>query len=401
MKAENKYSNLLLKLTDIKILYYIVPALLIGAYLFRLVSVDAVRGAEGYYMIHYLYTYNHGFVAGGFVGEVLSRFFDTISFDLTQKVVIAGDIMLALSAALCIGRSLSLSRDNKIHQIFVFALLLIISASPFAFRAYFVDIKLDTFVWAVALLAVFLSDFKIGVWFVPALCIIATLINPVFLFTSMILVSIILLQKFHDSGMSKSNGIICGVAFIGMIALGIYGAIMEKKLGFETPREMVDYYFSRYYTALDEQTIKNYCELWLYDYFESVPAIIKNSFNIYLAEYTPKAIILNFLLFVIPIYILFVAVWKRAIKNTEDKFQKLIFLLCMVSPVVCIIPIILSWETSKYFQNNFIVQAGLIIWYVCHKNTAVTKALHDLYEKCAANPIITACVVMYLALFEF
>ena len=47
----------------------------------------------------------------------------------------------------------------------------------------------------------------------------------------------------------------------------------------------------------------------------------------------------------------------------------------MISPVVTIPPIILSWESSKYFYNNLIVQLALMIYFVVKNNPAFVCAL--------------------------
>ena len=115
---------------------------------------------------------------------------------------------------------------------------------PTTFNIYFEAINLDKILWFFTILAVCFSGNKFGIWLVPIFCIIATMVNPMYLFGSMILIAIILLQKFYDKGFSFKNGIICFASYASMLFLGIYAPISEKKLGFESVKEIVDFYFS-------------------------------------------------------------------------------------------------------------------------------------------------------------
>lgn len=381
------------------LLCYIIPFICLGGYLFKLIMDGSISYVNGYYLIHYLYTYDHGFIARGLVGEVISWFFDTVTDDLTQKVVILFSFLLMLSAVLCIGKALTKVKYNR--QLFFIVVLLscLICFLPGSFEDYFVDVKLDKLLWALTLFSVFFVDKKGLVFLVPLFCIVATLVNPIFLFCSMILISIILLQEFHSNNYSKKHGIICVVAYLSMIVLGIYALISEKYIGFNTPGELVDFYFSRYAQEINPHDYELFVTEWLFDYFDSMDVILQKSFRIYFIEWENwKTCLADFIFLMIPSYSLLAIFWKRCVNESENRFQKFIFILCLISPIVIIPPIVFSWESSKYFYNNLIVQLSLIIFYIATGNKSVLAAVNSVLVSIKRNLVLFILFVIYFTL---
>ena len=386
------------KLRESSAAMYIVPFVLLILPLVKTLFTGLGK-VNGYYLIHYLYTYDRGFVPRGLVGEVISWFCDTVSDRTTGIVTFLFAVLLAVTATLCIGKALNKVKNDSVRFKWVLGLIIILCILPFSFRMYYQDEKLDKILWMLTLLAVFAADSKVGIWFAPVLCVLAALVNPVFLFCSMILISIILLQKFYESRYSFKNGFICGMAYIPMIFIGIYGVISEKKLGFKDPYELVSFYFSRYEGGFPKDFDKFETE-WLFDYFEPLKKSFQLAYEIYFKDWgNGKTTILSTVFIAVPVISLLTYIWVKAIKAEENKFQKFIFFLCAVSPVVLIPPIAISWETSKYFGNNFLVQLCLIVYFCVHKNAAVLGTLNKIKDWCSEHLIISSVLVMYLAMF--
>ncbi len=378
-------------------MFYLIPFVSLSLVLV-LYSLSGLRPAVGYYLIHYLYNYSRGFVARGLLGEILSWFCDTVNDEITGITILIGSVLLIAGASLCIGKALSKAyKDNNNFKLVLF-LCFILCIIPSSFRMYFEDIKLDKFLWAITLFAVFLADNKYLIWLCPALCIIATLINPVFLFCSMILISIILLQEFYSNNYSRKNGIICLTAYISMIVLGIYGVISEKQLGFNSPEELVDYYFSRY-SGSSPIEMDAFSAEWLFDYFDDIITCFKKAYEIYFIGWENwRFCIVNFIFISLPVIILLSVFWKRVIKIEENKFQKFIFFLCAVSPVVTIPVILISWEAPKYFSNNIMVQLMLITYFIVKNNQSVITAVKSFGTYFNENKMTAAAVALYMAI---
>lgn len=379
----------------VTLLCYLVPFAALGGYLASIIIRGLTIPATGYYLIQYLYTYNHGFVARGLVGEVISWFFDTVSDELTEYVATAFAVVFTVAVSLCIGTALSKSKDNPERFLIVAILSTLICVCPVGFSHYCIDDRFDKLTWALALFGVLLAGRKYAIWLVPVVCVLATLVNPVFLFTSMILTSIVLLYYFYLSNYSAKNGIICAISYISMIALGLYAVISEKQLGFASPNEMIDYYFARYDGVISDELYNTFVKGWLVDYFEDTAEIIKIGYQLYFTD-NFAAFIIDFIFLMIPTYILTVIFWKKCIKLSDNKFQKFIFFLCGISPVVYLPIVLLIWQSSKYFYNNIFVQIGLIIFFIAQNNSAVTEAFKSAFEWAKKHVIVSVLTAVYI-----
>ena len=376
-------------------LCYFLPFAVLGGYLASLILRGFMIPSSGYYLIHYLYTYDHGFIARGFIGEVLSWFFETVSDELTEYVATIFSILLTIALSFSIGKALSKTKDNPEHFFIVAILSTLSCLCPVGFHLYCMDNRFDKLIWAIALFSVFLAGRKFAIWLVPVLCIIATLINPVFLFTSMILVAIVLLYYFYSSNYSVKNGIICAVSYLSMIALGVFALISEKQHGFASASEMVDYYFARYEGELSKGVYDAFVNVWLIDYFADTATLLEQSYeSYYKVQHSEFFVDLIFLIF--PTYLLTVTFWKKCIKLSDNKFQKFIFFLCAISPVVYIPIALLVFQTSKYFYNNLFVQVGLMIFFVTQNNTAVSETFKKAFEWAKRHLVVSAIISVYI-----
>lgn len=390
-----KAGSIFEKVVFSKIFCYLLPFLGLGSYLLT----QNIPNAGEYYLIHYLYTYDHGYTSRGLVGEIISWFTDVVTDDITKTVITIFSWLLMIAAALCMGKALSSVRKDKQRFCRIFFVLAVICVLPFSFRLYYTSIRLDKLVWAVTLLAVFLSDRKYGIWLVPVLCVLATMINPIFVFTSMILIAIILLQEFYSSGYSKKNLAICIISYALIIAFALLVPISRLYLGFESPKEMVDYYFVRYAGEISQESYNQFLNEWVLDYFTPLKDFFKVGYSIYVANGSAGRSAIAFMLIMgIPALLFLGFVWKNAIKNEENKFQKFIYFLCWISPIVIVPMILVSWDVSKLLGNNVLVQLGLIVYYIAKDNSAVKASISNIVDFFKKHIFVGACAAMYALL---
>ncbi len=378
---------------------YLFPFVVFGGYLLYCILAKLMPHAQGYYLIHYLYTYDHGYISRGLVGEVISWFADTVSDDLTRWIMTGFSALLMLGMSLCIGKALSKVRFDKENLSVVLFIVVMIFMIPMPYRFYYMDMKLDKLVWALTLLSVYIADTKVGKWVVPFICMLATVVNPVFVFTSMILIAIILLQEFYSSGYSVKNGIICGVAYTGIIALALLAPISEKWVGFENAQEMAAYYFTRYTGEVNAELMEPF-DYWLMDFFEPTETLLTHPFEVFFKNYGMGIkTILNVVFLGIPACTLLGIFWKKVMKAEINKFQKFIYFLCAISPIVIIPPLILSWEFSKLFINNLLVQAGLVVYFVVKGNSAVVKVCSEIKDFGKKHLVVSVSVILYFVCY--
>ena len=193
-------------------LYYIFPAI----YLAIMLLSKGLVHPSGYYRLHYLFTYDHGLISRGLVGEVMSWFFDTITDATIQYVVLGCSICMVIGAVLCFGKALNKVKDKPEQFIYSVAFILILLFMPTSFRLQFESIALDKFIWTLTIFAVFLSGTRYGIWLVPVLCVISSFINPIYVFGSMLLIALVLLQRFYSEGYTFKLGAVCFLSYAGI-----------------------------------------------------------------------------------------------------------------------------------------------------------------------------------------
>lgn len=360
---------------------YLFPFIVFGGCLLYCILGKLMPHASGYYLIHYLYTYDRGYISRGLVGEIISKFTDTVTDDITRTVMTIFSALFMLAVTLCIGKALSKVRFDKERLMLVLFVVVMVFMIPMPHKFYYTDMRLDKLVWALTLFSVYIADNKIGRWFVPVICAVATMVNPIFVFTSMILIAIILLQEFYSSGMSKTGGVLCGITYIIIIALALLAPISEKWVQFSDAGEMVEYFFTRYAGQLKESDYDSFVNLWLIDFFLPTEKLFETSIEVFFKNWGMGVKTILSVIFVgLPVYGFLGAFWRKIIKTEENKFQKFIYFLCAVSPIVIIPPVMLSWEFSKLFCNNILVQAGLIVYFIVRNNPAVVSVCNDIKE---------------------
>ncbi len=381
---------------------YFAPFAVLTAYLIYILAEGKMQAHDNYYILHYLWNYDRGFISRGLVGEVISWFADTVTPTVIDVVSVLGSVFLIVSASLCFGSVLDKTRNCPELRRKATVLIVFLCFLPFTFRSYLTDISHDKFFWAIALLAVFLSQKKIGILLVPVLCIIATLINPLFLLGCMLLVAIVLLNECYESGFSAKNIIVCVISYIGMIAIGVYdvaGAFPD----FANAHEMASYFFSRYSEPVSAHVINDLAENYLMDFFVSKSAdfIFSEQIQLFLIGWGRGAkTVFNAVFFSIPAMLLFGAFWCRVIREEKKRFGKFIFFLSGATMAAALVfTVLAAWDFPRYIAYSFIVQLGLILYFLVRKNEAVTAVTERIAEFCKNHVAVAAAAVSYVAIF--
>lgn len=379
---------------------YLAPFTALAVYLIYIIATGKVEFSRGYYELQYLINYDRGYCARGFVGEIISLFADTVTPGIIRGVVNFGSVFLLVSASLCFGSVLDKTRDNPDLYKTAAVIIAILCIAPFTFRYHFSGMQHDKFFWALGLLAVYLTQFKKGIYAVPVLCFIATFVNAAFLLCSMFIVSIILLYKCYESGFARKNIIICAVAYLGMISIFVLGIITTNNQGFADGYEMIDYYFSRYSEPIMASKAENLVNGLLVEYFnDGAVDVVRKVYQMYVVDGDREiSLFLNGILFSAPLLLGLAAFWIAAIRAEKEKFGKFIFFLCGATLVLIFLPPFLGWSTRFYFYS-YIVQIGLILYFIANKNETVTGLVCKVKNFCKEHIVASAAVLSYFAIF--
>lgn len=381
---------------------YLAPFAALTAYLIYVTAANKMQTHDYYYTMYYLMNYDKGFVSRALVGEVISWFVDTVTPTVIDVVSFLGSLFLIVSASLCLGSVLDKTRDNPELHRNAAVLIVFLCILPFSFKTYLTDVAVDKFFWAIALLAVFLSQKKIGILLVPVLCVIATLINPLFLLGSMLLVAIVLLNECYESGFSAKHIIVCAVSYIAMIAIGVYDVAVITH-GFADAHEMASYFFSRYSEPVADYILKDLADNYLMDYFtdKSAEFIFSEQIPLYLIGWgNGVKMLFNALFFSAPAMVLFGIFWKSVIKEEKKGFGKFVFFLCGATMAAALVfTVLAAWTFTRYISFCFLVQLGLILYFLARKNEAVVTVTGRIADFCKKHVAVAAAAVSYVAIF--
>ena len=373
--------------------FYIIPFVFLMFFLFT----KGIPHPSGYYLIHYLYNYEKGFSPRGFVGEVISWFTDSVTDELIANVNLVFSVLLVIAASCYFGKALNQTKSKEKSFSYAMAIIVIISFIPASFSMFFESIHLDKILWVLTLFAVLLVNSKFGLWFIPFLCIISVLINPIYVFGSMILIAIILLQNFYSNGFKLKNGLVCFITYTAIIAIALYGTYHEQNVHlFDTPSEMVDFYFSRYAGQLDSNTYNKFITEWLFDFFEPIDKVFELCFNYYFKDWGfGQKTVFGTLLLGIPVWSIFFKIWHFAIKFEKNYFQKNIYFLCLISPITIIPVLIFGWEFPRYFHENLLMQLYLILYFIANDHAPVIEGINSLINYFKQNVLIGAATLLH------
>lgn len=376
---------------------YFIPFVLLSVPVLIQVLTDNLPEVNGYYTMHYVLTYDHGYVGRGLIGEILSWFFDTMTMRTINICNVIFTEILVVVASLCIGKALNKSRKNENEFFTVFYLILFLCLAEFTVGTYYTDIKMDKLIWALTLLSVLVSDNKVLHFFIPVFAVVSILINPVFCFTGFVLVVIVLFDKFQKSSYSFKAGFLLAATCVLVVFIIGYATIAQTHLGFKDADEFMDFYFARFEGSLSQRLRERFSDEWLFEYFiESVPTLLKDTFNTYFIERNSGAeTIISTLFLAIPSFGIMSVFWSRVMKAEEDKFRKFIYFICLVAYLAFMPALILAWEAAKYYGCYLLVQLVLVIYFINQNDKSVITVVDELKEKIKAHPMVFASVAGY------
>lgn len=397
-EATSTFSKKIAQLPDF--VFYLIPLAVLSVWLIVLILTDKFYAPQTYYLLQFLYTYDHGYNPRGLFGEIIGWFVDVVTDEFVLNTYIFLDVFLVIAASLFIGKILSSAKKDA-HTFSVIGFLCIFSCFlPLSYGDFFIDVKLDRLLWIITFFALYIIDSKYLVWLIPGLCVFATLINPIFLFISMLPISIILLYKYFDSSFSVKNLILCLSSYVPMLGIGLADPYLQKQLGFKDAEEMILFYFSRYENPLSQKVIDSLSSYCVIDYFGDYTDTFWTIQELYFPQiYGGPASISCFFFVAIPAFAFFTWLWVKAIKTEPDKFKKFIYFLCAVIPVLTIPLTLVTWEFAKYFAHTVLMEFCLIVYFFLQKDLEFKKVIDSCIGFLKNNPLIAILVGTYILAF--
>ena len=281
-------------------------------------------------------------------------------------------------------------------------MLVFLCLMTFTTGTYYYDDRLDKLIWALTLISVFCAGNRLlRCILVPILSLAAMLVNPIFFFTAMPLIAIVMFDKFQKQRYSVPEGVATIGTFTLCGLLGVYASYAQSHLGFASTDEFLDFYFAKSAVPLAPEVRENF-KSWIIEYFADSPAdLLRKTYAINGVQWEGRAFTILATLFVaVPILSVALWFWMRTVKNETDKFRKFIFALCPLSLLLLVPAVIISWEAEKYYGSAIFVHLSLLVYFICEKDPAVLTTLEKVKTVVREKPLLLpAFFGCYAAIF--
>lgn len=332
--------------------------------------------------------YRIGFAPRLFMGSVLSLF---TRFKGSRELNIFFAVMFAVCFFLIswtAGRIIRAAADeNQKMTVFFVALFL---AGPFSTAFLFpVLLSLDRFLvlFTVAILLV-IGKPRLR-WLTPVFLFMALATHHVFAFTYMPAVAIVVLYELYVKK-DKPTVLFATAAFITMAVFCGYFFLYGGTDRFADYRELVAYAKTQTDIPIRE------------DFYAGYFFLQPSSFSNYLFKYTTiemapfrRDMLVN--LFLLPLIVLFFVIWKQAIQNSGSRFEKFIFLLCLLVPLARIPMYFLVSDLFRGRVGVVVVEFFLLFWMLYYRNEAVEQSAAKVWAFLGKNRLAALMLVAYYA----
>lgn len=343
------------------------------------------------YYVLYAFDYRIGFAPKLFIGSVMSLFTDYKSqafmdtfFD---SIFFAEAVLFAYIAGRLIRKA---SDETKEITIYLVALFLAIPYSLFVFYPRLVSIDRVNFLFTI--LALLLINKRIFKWAVPFLLFAALATYQNFTFMYFPVIAILLIYEIYRNNCSKQSIILCIVSYLTLAGFSTYFYLFARIKKTVNLEQLINIYSKK----------TDYpCDKTLFDVFliESPIGVFQKyavpRFESYLHAFKGELVSIVYL---IPLIIIFFLIWKNAIKNSTNKFEKFTLFLCLLSPIARLPMFILSNNYMRGRIPVIIVQFCLVFYFLYTGNQAVTKSVKHIGDFFKKNFLLCLLMIAYFAL---
>ncbi len=354
--------------------------------------------ADVYYYVH-VFDYSIGFAPRLFIGSVMSLFTQYKSAAFLTAFMHSSHLLSYIFYAFIAGRFIR-KASEEMREVAIYLVALFI-ALPFTFGAIsFRSISLDFFtLFFTFLMLVFLNK-PVFKWLVPVLIFMSLATYHQYAFLYMPIIAILLLYEIQNNKNSKNSIFFSIVSFSTMVAFTAYFYLFDGIKRFGHQNDLLAFAENKSDLIFGE-TAKNIFQ----GYFLTSPFEV---FRFYSYAGSTWAETLNlddiivdlpFLEYLIPMFIFFFFVWKNAFKNSDSKFEKFIFLLCILAPLSRLPSFVLmAQDYLRIWVAVMTVQFFLLFYFLHNRNAAVTESMSKAWSFVRAHYFLSLMLIVFYAM---
>lgn len=345
--------------------------------------------------VYYVLNYDLGFIPRAFIGAVISLFTDYLTRDVLNFIIsIVTLSLLALVSKLlgtAIGKSDSAYRPTVI--LFVFLLITAPLSHQYLIERHFG--RLDVFWLFITVISLVCLKKPFIRWAIPILCFAGVATHPGFMVTYMPALAIPLFYEIYRRKYSKSSIALFLSSCLVLISFFIYFQFFSPQVDFKNAEALGEFLSTRTDMKISNSVL--YIE-YFYPFLDSISK--PNYFTeveIPIAK-TLAPELLVFLVFTLPLIVVFISVWKSSIHNADNKFLKLVFILCSLSPLIFILAALFAHDWERWWAAAINCQFIYIFYFILSGEITVKDSLRKIYFYFNKHPLILLCIFAFYGL---
>lgn len=393
-------------LPKIKYELSVFAALMINFLLFF--TKDTVM-SDGIYPMH-LVDIKAGFISRTLAGTINSIFFQNPTKLQVSIVHTAITLITFLFVAVFLGRCIKKADGESGKNLF--ALSLIIAVFPYGFMTFINLFELLDIYWLLAVVLCLMSaDNKKTAILIPLFIIIGGWAHYSFVLAFMPVIYILFLQKCLKEK-SRFTYILSGFMILISVSSTVYFFATSRHFNAISFDEFKDYILSKAGDKITQfemycgEAFRPYDEI-PYDYYiekYSLPEWIKDASDLKRAFYgyfafafidgSIKGLIADFIL-ASPVIAFFCSLWKKAIKTAENRNEKFMYFLCLISPLIQIFACFTSSDTSRWLSLMVISSLFMLSLFIKEKTSPVTDAFNSIINTLKKHKAVLLPVLIF------
>ena len=347
--------------------------------------------ADDIYSTLYIFDYRIGFAPKFFIGSVMSLFTDYKSQAFITVFFVIIFFAEAVLVAFVVGRIIRKANDETKEIITL--LIGLFLAIPYSLSILYPRLlSIDRVNIIFTMLALILINKRIFKWSVPFLLFAALATYQNFAFMYMPVIAVLLIYEVYRNKCSKQSILLCVVSYLTMAGFSTYFYLFARINKTLNLQQLITMFLKK----TDLPYNKDLFDVFL---LESPIGVFQKyavpRFESYLLGFKSELISIVFLL---PLIAIFFIIWENSIKNSSNKFEKFIFILCLLSPIARIPMFVLSNNFMRGRISVIVVQFFLVFYFIYTENQVVIESVRNVGEFFKRHFLVYLFMIAYFAL---
>lgn len=322
------------------------------------------------------------------IGSILSLFKESFTVEWVLSFLKISTFVLFFFTAVYTADCLSHVRSE--HSNIMIVLTGIFILFPFSITIFAGDIFgfIDLFCMAVLILCAFFAESRYLVWTFPILICAGIFIHDAYITAYMApcfgILAYCVIRKYGKKLWASICFVVSAIFGFATTAYRFFFSTDSVKM---TETEAISYLAQK--GNCSEEFVSGYIEAFLYgkdvhnfsgiDYADNTAELLKHMIRLAVDLFSKNDLIKTFS--IIPLLILFAVIWITAIRNTKGFFERLPYILFMLTILPQAASLLISVDISRFLAPIIFVQFIYLFMCIKHKDENVTVSIEKLKNK--------------------